>query len=68
MEILISTESVDPNQVVGRILERLVELRGNRPQDDDATLMLAELTPEAKSEGAHLTEIVQTDKRDGRTV
>jgi serine phosphatase RsbU (regulator of sigma subunit) len=47
MEILQTTESGDPNQVVGRILERLVELRGNRPQDDDLTLMLAELSPTA---------------------
>jgi serine phosphatase RsbU (regulator of sigma subunit) len=43
MEILRSTGSEDPNQVVERILARLAEFRGRTPQGDDLTLMLAEL-------------------------
>jgi serine phosphatase RsbU (regulator of sigma subunit) len=43
LEMLKSTEPGDPNQVVERILARLAELRGERPQEDDLTLMLAEL-------------------------
>jgi serine phosphatase RsbU (regulator of sigma subunit) len=45
VEILGSTGSEDPDQVVERILARLAEFRGHTPQGDDLTLMLAELAP-----------------------
>jgi serine phosphatase RsbU (regulator of sigma subunit) len=43
MEILKSSGPGDPGRVIERIIGRLAELRGERPQEDDLTLMLAEL-------------------------
>jgi phosphoserine phosphatase RsbU/P len=39
--LLESDEPGDPREVVNRILDRLVEFRGVRPQEDDVTVMLA---------------------------
>jgi sigma-B regulation protein RsbU (phosphoserine phosphatase) len=43
--LLESSEPGDPTQVVDRILERLVQFRGDQPQEDDVTLVLAILAP-----------------------
>ena len=39
--MLESTRSEDPSRVVERILERLMWFRGDKPQEDDLTLMVA---------------------------
>jgi sigma-B regulation protein RsbU (phosphoserine phosphatase) len=43
--LLESSEPGDPTQVVDQILERLVQFRGQQPQEDDVTVMLAVLAP-----------------------
>src|SRR5262249_4502522 len=43
--ILESSRSDDPCRVVERIVERLVQRRGARAQEDDLTVMLAERPP-----------------------
>ncbi len=50
--MLESTRSEDPSRVVERILERLMWFRGDKPQEDDLTLMVAGLPPAgAEAEG-----------------
>ena len=39
--LLESDEPGDPREVVLRILGRLMQFRGDRPQEDDVTVMLA---------------------------
>jgi serine phosphatase RsbU (regulator of sigma subunit) len=41
--LLESSEPGDPTQVVDRILERLAQFRGQQPQEDDVTVMVAVL-------------------------
>jgi sigma-B regulation protein RsbU (phosphoserine phosphatase) len=43
--LLESSEPEHPERVVDRILERLVQFRAERPQEDDVTAMLADFGP-----------------------
>jgi serine phosphatase RsbU (regulator of sigma subunit) len=44
--LLESSEPEHPERVVDRILERLVQFRGERPQEDDVTAVLAVFAPD----------------------
>jgi serine phosphatase RsbU (regulator of sigma subunit) len=41
VSLLESDEPGDPREVVCRILDRLIQFRGDRPQEDDVTVMMA---------------------------
>jgi sigma-B regulation protein RsbU (phosphoserine phosphatase) len=43
--MLESSEPEHPNRVLNRILERLAQFRGERPQEDDVTAMLTVFVP-----------------------
>jgi serine phosphatase RsbU (regulator of sigma subunit) len=46
LEILKSTESSGPGEVIEEILVKLAAFRGGGPQEDDVTLMMAEVSPQ----------------------
>ena len=41
VSLLESDEPGDPREVVCRILDRLIQFRGDRPREDDETVMMA---------------------------
>jgi serine phosphatase RsbU (regulator of sigma subunit) len=63
--ILDSTGSEDLGRVVERILERLVRFRGDKAQEDDLTLMMAELSLfAARSEECVMSGTVQSNESE----